>query len=166
MKTAADGQGVYISATGDVFWTQRMRLTLSCPMDFWTMPYDEHDCPIKFGLYRSTASQVIVRWKNTSGTQEAVVFDEGITMSHWFASHDCSDSQSKIVSYAGNSDSYSSSVAYVKIARQNSAMITFVLIPSLLFVIASYSSFYINPAAAPGRIALGFLCFLMVQNSM
>lgn len=33
-------------------------------------------------------------------------------------------------------------------------------------MVATYSGLFISPAAAPGRIALAFLCFLMVLNNL
>ena len=37
---------------------------------------------------------------------------------------------------------------------------------AMLLACASYSGFYVAPSAAPARIALAFLCFLMVLNNL
>merc|ERR1719453_388810 len=36
----------------------------------------------------------------------------------------------------------------------------------LLLVMAAYTGFYIPPGVAPARVALGFLCFMMVLNNI
>ena len=43
-----------------------------------------------------------------------------------------------------------------------SALLIFAFVVSFFFVMIGYTSFFISPAAAPGRIALGVICFLLV----
>jgi len=53
----------------------------------------------------------------------------------------------------------------IKLKRSsNSDMLTIIF--AMLLVAASYSGFYVSPSAAPARIALAFLCFLMVLNNL
>jgi len=47
-----------------------------------------------------------------------------------------------------------------------SANYKFVILITIILVLANYSGLYINPAAVPGRVALSFLSFLMVLNQM
>ena len=44
--------------------------------------------------------------------------------------------------------------------ERDSRFYTLSIVIALLLVVATYSGLWVSPAAAPGRIALAFLCFL------
>ncbi|KAL1512370.1 hypothetical protein AB1Y20_005628 [Prymnesium parvum] len=153
-----DGEMVTVSSNGDVFWSQRTRLLLDCPMDFWRMPFDIHHCTIELGMYRSSADDVVIVWHETGATQ----FRPNMRSTHWaFITNPEND-----ISFISKYSDYSAARAIITIERKNTALVTFAIVVGMLFVIASYTGFFISPGAAPARIALGFLCFLMVLNNL
>ena len=58
-----DGQMVKISASGDVYWSQRLRLTVNCKMNFHQLPWDVQACNIVLGSYSQGADEVNFQWK-------------------------------------------------------------------------------------------------------
>ena len=52
------------------------------------------------------------------------------------------------------------------LTRSSYTSSTLTILVGVLLVLASWSGFFISPAAAPARIALAFLCFLMVLNNL
>jgi len=152
------GEMVTIEHDGEVFWSVRARLTIDCAMDFWKMPWDTQRCPIGLGLYRSYASIATIEWKDGS----AITWDSQGKMAFWTLGK--SESFSEIVAFS--SGSYAKATAFIVLDRKSSSLVSFVIIVALLFVFASWMGFYINAAAAPARVALGFLCFLCVMNNI
>ena len=47
--------------------------------------------------------------------------------------------------------------------ERDSQFYTLSIVIALLLVVATYTGLWVSPAAAPGRIALAFLCFLVVK---
>ena len=58
-----DGQMMDIYPSGDIFWSQRLRVTLNCAMNFERMPWDEQSCSIALGPYSFPGTEVEYRWK-------------------------------------------------------------------------------------------------------
>lgn len=52
------------------------------------------------------------------------------------------------------------------LTRSSYTSSTLTILVAVLLVLASWSGFFISPAAAPARITLAFLCFLMVLNNL
>jgi len=52
------------------------------------------------------------------------------------------------------------------LTRSSYTSSTLTILVGVLLVLASWSGFFISPAAAPARVALAFLCFLMVLNNL
>jgi len=152
-----DGEALTLGAGGEIWWSARARMTLDCAMDFWKMPFDQQECPIELGLYRSKAKEVVIEWKHGA---KAVDF-ANVGTTHW--DKGVVTSKNNLDVY--DSGSYSSCTAYITLIRKTSALLLFAIVVSIIFVLAGYMGFYISPAAAPGRIALAFLCFLMVLNN-
>jgi len=125
-------------------------------MDFWLMPFDTQECPVLLGLYRSFASQVTIRWR-----EPALQFGTSKT-THWRRGE--VRATSEIADY--DSGSYSTATAHVRLTRKTSALLIFAMLVSFFFVLLGYSSFFIAPAAVPARVANGFICFLMVINTL
>ena len=57
------GQSLFVYPDGGVFWSQQVRMTISCSMDLYKLPFDTQRCEYLMGLYSKTASEVRLSWK-------------------------------------------------------------------------------------------------------
>ena len=162
--TQYDGEMLRISPSGAVLWSQRMRLEMDCPLSLWQMPFDTQTCMFDIGLYRSRATDVVIQWQNDSkGVPSGWDWTDKVGLPvAWRAMTLAAEHTIDVYS----TGSYSSSRARLKLTRKVSSLIPFAFSPSIIFVVASYSGFFISPGAAPARVALAFLCTLMVLNNM
>lgn len=127
------------------------------------MPFDVQNCPIHLGLYRSQADAVVIEWRRDSaGMPFGWVWTAPSLPTEWGARP--LPAENRINNFSGGD--YSSSVAFLELRRHPMALVGFAVVPSIIFVLASYSGFFVSAAAAPARVALGFLCTLMVLNNM
>ena len=160
-----EGEMLTLSPTGEVFWSQRARLQVDCPMNFWRMPWDVQHCKLELGLYRSRADRVTIEWKNEykNGTGQPFGWVWGAApLSAW--QEIPLPAVNKLHVYS--TGTFSSATAHVDLKRKDTALMYFAMVPSVLFVVAQYSGFFIHYGAAPARVALGFLCTLMLLNNL
>jgi hypothetical protein len=52
-----DGYSIEVNPAGEVFWSQRLRITLNCEMNFERMPWDEQSCSVQVGPYSQTGDE-------------------------------------------------------------------------------------------------------------
>ena len=62
--------------------------------------------------------------------------------------------------------SYSGILYTLKLKRDPGFYWTFYMLPAMLFVFLSYSSFWVDKNAVPARVALGILSILITLNSI
>lgn len=140
-----------------------MRSTFSCPMEFWALPYDAHRCPVMLELYYGSKADVSsIQWRGSADGQQTPLEIDDPDSVHWV--HCVGTHNSSVVSLSTGSFSVAS--VDIVLRRKSVAQTMSSVVISTTFILASYSGFYISPAAAPARVALGFLCFLMVLNNL
>jgi len=159
-----DGELLRIMPDGSIFWSQRIRARMACTMDFWYMPGDSQNCPLYLSLYGTKADQAVIQWRlNADGELEALELSKnGISNTEWSV---CSGPMNSTISWF-SSGGYSEAEARLILTRKDLSLAVFAVAISVFFVMLAYTGFFISPAAAPARVALGFLCFLMVLNNL
>ncbi|XP_033743547.1 glycine receptor subunit alpha-2-like [Pecten maximus] len=154
-----------IFGDGKVSYTARLSLTLSCPMDLHHYPFDEQQCPIIMESFSYDENNIIMKWigeNTTDGTEDAVQINREITLPQ-FEVYDIASTSFKRErkgSYARHSglrtDFY--------LARNIGYYVVQMYIPSILVVMLSWISFWLNVNAVPGRISLGVLTVLTMTT--
>ncbi|XP_071440835.1 glutamate-gated chloride channel-like [Hetaerina americana] len=66
---------VRISPEGDVLYSTRVSLKLSCPMDLTNFPMDKQTCFIRMASYAYTTNDLIFLWKDDDPVQSVVDLD-------------------------------------------------------------------------------------------
>jgi hypothetical protein len=144
--------------TGDVYWSQRIRMTVNCRMHLERLPYDEQLCSLQMGPYSQSEAEVVLRWTQRNDGLALSNLD-GQQNAEWEIGTQEQDSLSEVYS-SGN---YSVATVSFMLTR-NPAQYEREMIQALIFVFIQYLGVWIDPAAAPGRIALGVLMVLIVMN--
>ena len=143
---------------GDVYWSQRIRMTVNCKMHLARLPYDEQLCGLKMGPYSQSEAEVVLKWTERNNGLALSNLDSQEN-SEWEIGTQEIDSLSEVYS-SGN---YSLAIVSFKLTR-NPAQYEREIIQALIFVFIQYLGVWIDPAAAPGRIVLGVLMVLIVMN--
>ena len=58
-----EGNLLEVNSSGQVYWSQRLRATMNCEMNFHRLPWDEHECTLEVGSYSQTALEIDLRWE-------------------------------------------------------------------------------------------------------
>lgn len=153
-----DNKMMRLHRNGTVDYTTRLALTLSCPMNLERFPFDKQTCSIKIESFGYTTSSLQLRWSNIS--ENAVALNQtslpqfevtGRNYSHRERTH----------RFRGN---FSYLQADFHLERNIGYYMIQMYIPSLLIVLLSWVSFWLNVNSVPARISLGVLSVLTITT--
>jgi len=163
------GETFNIERNGSVFWTRKIVSEIECnSMNFGRLPFDTQYCMMSVIMWRYQdlvlSSWASNRFPNEPFNQAIEVLDPNkMQAGVWKASVHGQSSSIRHYEATG------SNIPILKVClkfERNSANYKFVILVTIILVLANYSGLYINPAAVPGRVALSFLSFLMVLNQV
>ena len=153
---AIEGQRITIRRDGQVTWQRRFRLELGCrAMHFGQMPFDTQYCMFTFLSLRYSIDQITFVESSL----------ESFGASSWVSS------EWKIDKYGARSvglhgvQDFSTLRLCMRLVRYSNSDALAIAV-AIFLVCAAYSGFFVTPSAAPARVSLAFLCFLMVLNNL
>ncbi|XP_061833225.1 glycine receptor subunit alpha-3 isoform X2 [Nerophis lumbriciformis] len=152
-----DNKLLRIFKNGNVLYSIRLTLTLSCPMDLKNFPMDVQTCIMQLESFGYTMNDLIFEWQENGPVQVA----EGLTLPQ-FLLKDEEDLRYCTKHY--NTGKFTCIEVRFHLERQMGYYLIQMYIPSLLIVILSWVSFWINMDAAPARVALGITTVLTMTT--
>ncbi|KAL4640516.1 glycine receptor subunit alpha-3-like [Arapaima gigas] len=152
-----DNKLLRIFKNGNVLYSIRLTLTLSCPMDLKNFPMDVQTCIMQLESFGYTMNDLIFEWQKSGPVQVA----EGLTLPQ-FILKDETDLRYCTKHY--NTGRFTCIEVRFHLERQMGYYLIQMYIPSLLIVILSWVSFWINMDAAPARVALGITTVLTMTT--
>ncbi|KAG5844973.1 hypothetical protein ANANG_G00133840 [Anguilla anguilla] len=156
-EVTTDNKLLRIFKNGNVLYSIRLTLTLSCPMDLKNFPMDVQTCIMQLESFGYTMNDLIFEWQKKGPVQVA----EGLTLPQ-FILKDESDLRYCTKHY--NTGKFTCIEVRFHLERQMGYYLIQMYIPSLLIVILSWVSFWINMDAAPARVALGITTVLTMTT--
>ncbi|XP_036965917.1 glycine receptor subunit alpha-3 isoform X4 [Acanthopagrus latus] len=156
-EVTTDNKLLRIFKNGNVLYSIRLTLTLSCPMDLKNFPMDVQTCIMQLESFGYTMNDLIFEWQENGPVQVA----EGLTLPQ-FILKDESDLRYCTKHY--NTGKFTCIEVRFHLERQMGYYLIQMYIPSLLIVILSWVSFWINMDAAPARVALGITTVLTMTT--
>ncbi|XP_061108047.1 glycine receptor subunit alpha-3-like [Conger conger] len=156
-EVTTDNKLLRIFKNGNVLYSIRLTLTLSCPMDLKNFPMDVQTCIMQLESFGYTMNDLIFEWQKKGPVQVA----EGLTLPQ-FLLKDESDLRYCTKHY--NTGKFTCIEVRFHLERQMGYYLIQMYIPSLLIVILSWVSFWINMDAAPARVALGITTVLTMTT--
>ncbi|XP_063738788.1 glycine receptor subunit alpha-3 isoform X1 [Eleginops maclovinus] len=156
-EVTTDNKLLRIFKNGNVLYSIRLTLTLSCPMDLKNFPMDVQTCIMQLESFGYTMNDLIFEWQENGPVQVA----EGLTLPQ-FLLKDESDLRYCTKHY--NTGKFTCIEVRFHLERQMGYYLIQMYIPSLLIVILSWVSFWINMDAAPARVALGITTVLTMTT--
>ncbi|XP_056013023.1 glycine receptor subunit alpha-3-like [Ostrea edulis] len=157
---------------GRVSYTVRLSLTLSCPMDLRNYPFDKQICRIEMESFSYNEDNIILEWTGTDSSSMAnmtrridmpVEISDNIEMNQFRV---VKKKTLKTLNERRGAGNHSLLQAEFHLVRDIGYYLVQMYIPSMLIVMLSWISFWLNVNAVPGRISLGVLTVLtMTQQS-
>ncbi|KAJ8014577.1 hypothetical protein DPEC_G00017080 [Dallia pectoralis] len=156
-EVTTDNKLLRIFQDGSVLYSIRLTLILSCPMDLKNFPMDIQTCTMQLESFGYTMNDLIFEWLTKNPVQVA----EGLTLPQ-FVLKDEQDLGYCTKHY--NTGKFTCIEVKFHLERQMGYYLIQMYIPSLLIVILSWVSFWINMDAAPARVGLGITTVLTMTT--
>ncbi|XP_045459391.1 gamma-aminobutyric acid receptor subunit beta-like [Melitaea cinxia] len=146
---------VRLGGDGSVTYGMRFTATLACMMDLHYYPLDSQNCTVEIESYGYTVSDVVMYWKETPvrGVEDAELPQFSIL------GHETNDRKEKLATGVYQRLSLS-----FKLRRNIGYFVFQTYLPSILIVMLSWVSFWINHEATSARVALGITTVLTMTT--
>ncbi|KAK6480493.1 gamma-aminobutyric acid receptor subunit alpha-3, partial [Huso huso] len=135
---------------GTLLYTMRLTIHAECPMHLEDFPMDTHACPLKFGSYAYTNSEVVYIW--TLGHDKSVVVAEDGSRLNQYDLLGHAVSTEVIRSSTGE---YIVMTTYFHLKRKIGYFVIQTYLPCIMTVILSQVSFWLNRESVPARTVFG-----------
>ncbi|KAJ6667835.1 hypothetical protein lerEdw1_016156 [Lerista edwardsae] len=156
-EITTDNKLLRISRNGNVLYSIRITLTLACPMDLKNFPMDVQTCIMQLESFGYTMNDVVFEWQEKGAVQVA----DGLTLPQFLLKE---EKDLRYCTKHYNTGKFTCIEARFHLERQMGYYLIQMYIPSLLIVILSWISFWINMDAAPARVGLGITTVLTMTT--
>ncbi|XP_038844803.1 glycine receptor subunit alpha-4-like [Salvelinus namaycush] len=156
-EVTTDNKLLRIFQNGNVLYSIRLTLILSCPMDLMNFPMDIQTCSMQLESFGYTMNDLCFQWLDIGPVQVA---DD--LMLPQFVLKEEKDLGCCTKHY--NTGKFACIEVKFHLERQMGYYLIQMYIPSLLTVILSWVSFWINMDAAPARVGLGITTVLTMTT--
>ncbi|KAK5918584.1 hypothetical protein CgunFtcFv8_003335 [Champsocephalus gunnari] len=156
-EVTTDNKLLRIFSNGNVLYSIRLTLVLSCPMDLKNFPMDSQKCTMQLESFGYTMNDLIFEWLDVGAVQVA----DDLTLPQFVLKEE------KGLGYCTkhyNTGKFTCIEVKFYLERQMGYYLIQMYIPSLLTVILSWVSFWINMDAAPARVGLGITTVLTMTT--
>ncbi|XP_029113518.1 glycine receptor, alpha 4a [Scleropages formosus] len=156
-EVTTDNKLLRIFQNGNVLYSIRLTLILSCPMDLKNFPMDIQTCTMQLESFGYTMNDLIFEWLDVGPVQVA----EDLMLPQFVLKEE------KDLGYCTkhyNTGKFTCIEVKFHLERQMGYYLIQMYIPSLLIVILSWVSFWINMDAAPARVGLGITTVLTMTT--
>ncbi|XP_077984867.1 gamma-aminobutyric acid receptor subunit beta-like [Glandiceps talaboti] len=149
---------IRISPSGKVLYSTRLTIVASCPMNLQYFPFDQQRCSLILESYAYNTRDIDYTWVKDS---PITIMDDielpqfSILGKNYRVHHQ--------VYLVGN---YTQLIADFYFVRNLSYYVIQIYFPSILIVILSWVSFFVNRGATPARVALGITTVLTMATIM
>ncbi|XP_030252847.1 glycine receptor subunit alphaZ1 isoform X1 [Sparus aurata] len=156
-EVTTDNKLLRISKNGNVLYSIRITLILACPMDLKNFPMDVQTCIMQLESFGYTMNDLIFEWDKKGAVQVA----DGLTLPQFILKE---EKDLRYCTKHYNTGKFTCIEARFHLERQMGYYLIQMYIPSLLIVILSWVSFWINMDAAPARVGLGITTVLTMTT--
>ncbi|CAI4223448.1 unnamed protein product [Auanema sp. JU1783] len=149
---------IRVHKNGEILYSVRISLVLSCPMHLQFYPMDVQKCLIDLASYAYTTKDIEYVWKS----EEPVQLKKGLSSS--LPSFQLRNVSTGYCTSNTNTGAYSCLRTTLELRRQFSYYLLQLYIPSCMLVIVSWVSFWIDRNAVPARVTLGVTTLLTMTT--
>ncbi|KAF7702386.1 hypothetical protein HF521_001669 [Silurus meridionalis] len=148
-----------IMQNGTVLYTMRLTVNAECPMMLMDFPMDGHICPLSFGSYAYTSSEIVYTWRKGLNKSVVVPPESSNLLQYDLISQTLS---SKILK--SNTGQYSVKMVHFFLQRKLGYHLIQTYIPLIMVVVLSQVSFWINKESVPARTVAGVTTVLTMTT--
>uniref|UniRef100_A0A6A7G011 Glycine receptor subunit alpha-1-like isoform X1 n=2 Tax=Hirondellea gigas TaxID=1518452 RepID=A0A6A7G011_9CRUS len=149
-----------IYRSGDILYSLRVTLKLSCHLDLEMYPFDNQECNVRLASYANTDDVVQYRWADTV----PIAMPEDIEIAQFDLTSNKTTQHTSVYETGLLLGNYSGLTASFTLRRQNGYHVLQSYVPTFMIVAISWVSFWIDPNAVPGRITLGVTTLLTLTT--
>nr|WES13121.1 glutamate-gated chloride channel subunit E [Caligus rogercresseyi] len=149
---------IRVFPNGDILYSIRISLTLSCPMSLELFPLDTQTCYLRVASYGWTMDDVVYNWK----VPEPVQFVPNLWLPGGFGLDTFRDAYCNVKTATGE---YSCLTVIMTFRRQLSYYIITIYIPTFMIVMVSWMSFWLDHKSAPARVSLTVTTLLAMSTT-
>ncbi|XP_077103480.1 gamma-aminobutyric acid receptor subunit alpha-2 [Siphateles boraxobius] len=148
-----------IQDDGTLLYTMRLTVHAECPMHLEDFPMDFHSCPLKFGSYAYTTTEVTYTW--TKNASNSVVVEEESSRLNQYDLLGQTVGNETIRSSTGE---YTVMTAHFHLKRKIGYFVIQTYLPCIMTVILSQVSFWLNRESVPARTVFGVTTVLTMTT--
>ncbi|XP_049646109.1 gamma-aminobutyric acid receptor subunit alpha-2 isoform X2 [Suncus etruscus] len=148
-----------IQDDGTLLYTMRLTVQAECPMHLEDFPMDAHSCPLKFGSYAYTTSEVTYIW-TYNASDSVQVAPDGSRLNQYDLLGQ-SIGKETIKSSTGE---YTVMTAHFHLKRKIGYFVIQTYLPCIMTVILSQVSFWLNRESVPARTVFGVTTVLTMTT--
>lgn len=146
---------VRLSADGNIAYGMRFTTTLACMMDLHNYPLDSQNCTVEIESYGYTVDDVVMHW----GPNPVVGVNDADLPQFSIVRYETTD-RSEVLA----TGTYQRLSLSFELKRNIGYFIFQTYLPSILIVMLSWVSFWINHEATSARVALGITTVLTMTT--
>uniref|UniRef100_A0A8C1U7P3 Gamma-aminobutyric acid receptor subunit alpha-2 n=1 Tax=Cyprinus carpio TaxID=7962 RepID=A0A8C1U7P3_CYPCA len=148
-----------IMENGTLLYTMRLTVQAECPMHLEDFPMDFHSCPLKFGSYAYTLTEVTYVWTRNA-TLSVEVAPDGSRLNQY-------DLMGQTVgkeTIKSSTGEYTVMTAHFHLKRKIGYFVIQTYLPCIMTVILSQVSFWLNRESVPARTVFGVTTVLTMTT--
>ncbi|XP_054846577.1 glycine receptor subunit beta isoform X1 [Eublepharis macularius] len=150
---------LFISRAGDVLVSMRLSVTLSCPLDLTLFPMDTQRCKMQLESFGYTTDDLQFNWQSSEPVQlDKIALPQFDIKKEDIECGNCTK-------YYKGTGYYTCIETIFTLRRQVGFYMMGVYAPTLLIVVLSWLSFWINPDASAARVPLGNLHLYLLSDT-
>jgi len=146
-----------IKPLGQILYMLRLKLTFSCMMELNKYPLDDQVCTMEIASFSKTTKELQLQWKMDVNP---VQLSPEVKMPQFIVQ----DVEAVLCDEAAVLGNYSCLAAKFHLHRSIGFHLVQSYIPTILFVIVSWVSFWMDVEHVPGRVALGVTTLLTISS--
>jgi hypothetical protein len=154
-----DGSLMEVYPSGQVYWSQRIRMTVNCKFHLGRLPWDTQSCGLAVGLHAQVKDEVDLVWKEG---EKAL---PGLELQTMIPDWTIGEEGKANVDVPRQAGVKPEAHVWFVLSRKPESYILHV-VNAFFFVVLQYFGWFINPAAVPGRVTLNIIIILIVQKQM
>ncbi|XP_067943197.1 glycine receptor subunit alphaZ1-like [Watersipora subatra] len=151
-----------VDSEGQLIYSLRVSATVSCPMHLTKYPFDVQYCNMLLESYGHSTEELKFYWNERNGGQ-AVEINDQIELPEHVIGSPVLDDCTEVYNTTG---SFSCISIQFEFTRNINYYVMSLFLPTILIVILSWVSFWIDKSSTPGRVSLALLTILTMQNQM
>uniref|UniRef100_A0A1I7SA22 Ig-like domain-containing protein n=1 Tax=Bursaphelenchus xylophilus TaxID=6326 RepID=A0A1I7SA22_BURXY len=149
---------IRVHKDGNILYSVRISMVLSCPMHLQYYPMDVQTCHIDLASYAYTTDDIEYKWKATDPVQLKTGLESSLP------SFQLNNVSTTYCTSKTNTGTYSCLRTVLTLKRQFSYYLLQLYIPSTMLVIVSWVSFWLPRTAVPARVTLGVTTLLTMTT--